>query len=472
MQHIEQHILELFVLGSDTVAQRRVEIEAHLAGCHGCRTLVEQMEGSYRDADARFRELQERPVAAEEAMERVRQKPAPRYESAAAPGRNYKPVTRFQRVQYLVRRHPVIAGSGTFAVFALLALLIWMPRREQPKDTNPFQVFLNADVGKFEVLNRDREQIWELPASGLPGLNAREQSSGLKYSVVADLDGDGKNEVITTVPVAGIGTTGLPVLAVFSAKKEVLFRRPYEGSVVFRGTEYVEPFGFHHLVVSDSQVTGSHEIVVQIDNGRSTNALLRISGGNNIVGEYWHFGAIHALYAEDVNDDGKPELVACGQNDVGENGGERFAFLAVIDPAKITGKTESACTPGFGFARSQAELLYMRFPETDLNRAFRSSAFSERMCTNPAQAHARMVWFAGAKDSTNALAFEYVLLGDFACTEVKSTDQTNRLHEQLAQQGRVKGKIDSTYLENLRKGVRYFDGKEWRKEVVRMNPPS
>ncbi len=473
MQHIEQHILELFVLDAEEVRSRRTEIEAHLAECHGCRSLVEQMEGSYREAEARFRELQDRPAAVGEAMERVRQKPAPRYESGSAPAKNYRPVTRFQRVQYLVRRHPVIVGSGTFAAFAFLAFLLWMPNRSVTKDLNPVYVHPDVGAGMLGVYNRDLQKVWDLPASGLPEIVKTESANGLKFSVLADLDGDGKNELITTVPVAGIGTTSTPVLSVFSPAQERKFTKPYLERVAFRGREYTDPFGAHFLEVGDFSGSGSNEIIVKIDNVRSTNAVLRVSGNGTVLGEYWHYGAIHALYSEDVNQDGKPEVILCGQNDVNETAGERFAFLTVIDPARMIGKTESSCTPGFGFSKSSAELLYMRFPATDMNAALAASGFIARVVTSGAgDSVARSVWYAGATDSTDALLIQYFLSKEFGCVEVRSTDRTGRLHDILAQQKKVSGKIDGAYLENLRKGVRYFDGKEWRKEVVWMNPPS
>jgi len=53
--------------------------------------------------------------------------------------------------------------------------------------------------------------------------------------------------------------------------------------------------------------------------------------------------------------------------------------------------------------------------------------------------------------------------------QVKSYNTTDRLHLMLAEQGKVKGKIDKKYLEDFKNSVRYWDGKEWRREVVQVN---
>jgi hypothetical protein len=43
MIHIDEHILELYVLNADEAAPRREEIEAHLRECDGCRDLADRM---------------------------------------------------------------------------------------------------------------------------------------------------------------------------------------------------------------------------------------------------------------------------------------------------------------------------------------------------------------------------------------------------------------------------------------------
>ncbi len=47
MQHIDEHIIELYVLGSELVEERRDEIERHFAECHGCRALADQIQAFY-----------------------------------------------------------------------------------------------------------------------------------------------------------------------------------------------------------------------------------------------------------------------------------------------------------------------------------------------------------------------------------------------------------------------------------------
>jgi hypothetical protein len=52
--------------------------------------------------------------------------------------------------------------------------------------------------------------------------------------------------------------------------------------------------------------------------------------------------------------------------------------------------------------------------------------------------------------------------------DVKSTSWTNIYYDNLAETEKVIGKIDQQYLNNLKNGVTYWDGKKWRKEVVKV----
>jgi hypothetical protein len=54
---------------------------------------------------------------------------------------------------------------------------------------------------------------------------------------------------------------------------------------------------------------------------------------------------------------------------------------------------------------------------------------------------------------------------------VKSTTWTDKFYDNLTQQGKVDGKIDSVYLNKLKKGVLYWDGKDWTQNVTKISRP-
>jgi len=61
-------------------------------------------------------------------------------------------------------------------------------------------------------------------------------------------------------------------------------------------------------------------------------------------------------------------------------------------------------------------------------------------------------------------AFDYIFSSDMKIATVKSMNNTDAVYASLVQKGKLTGKIDQAYLDNLKYGIRYWDGKEWRKE--------
>lgn len=475
MRHIEQHILELFVLGSDRVMEHRAEIEAHLAECHGCRTLAEQMEGSYRDAEARFRGLQERPGAVGQAMERLRQKPALRYASAAAPERNYRPVTRFQRMQYLVRRHPVIVGSGTFGILAVLALLFNpFKHSHAPADTNPVGSHLNPLENTLEVLNRYHEVLWRLPIGEdvLKGAHIAQAERRVEQTIVADLDGDGVNEIMTGLRPSGVPEGDNVLLRVFRASGSEFFTVSWTEPITYLSVPYQSSFHVSALLAGNFGTHGATEILLLCDNGRSPNALVRVSTRGEILGSYWHHGALLGLYAMDLEGDGKTEIILTGRNDANEMKQESFPEVVVLDPARLVGNIRSITSPGYPFPLGSCELYCIQFPLSDMNSLVpRSFGHILSMEYNPLLDSLHLRFWFRSTTPTGYPMFEYLLTRDLRVAMVKSADQTDAYREPLIAAGKVIGKIGRPYLEDLRRKVRYFDGTIWVRDVVLTLPP-
>ena len=75
MTHIEEHILELYVLGSGKVEGRRDEIETHLKSCAMCRSLVNEMRSFYSEAREELNALKDAKAPTRKALTRSRREP-------------------------------------------------------------------------------------------------------------------------------------------------------------------------------------------------------------------------------------------------------------------------------------------------------------------------------------------------------------------------------------------------------------
>jgi hypothetical protein len=178
------------------------------------------------------------------------------------------------------------------------------------------------------------------------------------------------------------------------------------------------------------------------------------------MGKYWHFGHINGLDTVDVDNDGKVEIVFWGINDTEDTTHQEFGVIVVLDPSKIVGDRRSTTAPGFAFEESGAEIFYIKIPRSDIDEIRHVNSGINGMERGPDNS----LTFSMGTD----FRFHYSFSTTMGVIDVKSNNSTDGYYASLAEQGKVRGRIDDKYLDNLRNGVRYWDGKEWRKEVVRV----
>jgi hypothetical protein len=470
MHHIEQHILDLYALNFDAVEARRAEIEAHLTECKGCRSLVEQMTESYRTIAEKFEELEATAENSERALVPQRFKSIAPKASEEVLSVRYQPVTGLQRFQYFVRRHPVVTGGGTFVAFAGLALLTNVVLKSPVvKDENPANVHYNPTTNTVEVLNKNNDALWQIPSREISGILESEYQTGVSRVVVDDIDGDGRNEVLSTLWNPGDGVaTYQPHFRVYDYKKNLLFSKRFEEQVHYLNRSYSDSWSTDIVVTVEGETKGTKDIYVVWGNGRSPNVIARYDASGNELGQYWHFGNLLGMFAIEVNSDGTKELIVTGTNDTLDSLRLEFPAIAVLDPRRIVGKKKSACSPGFAMQESDAEFYYLRLPVSPLSVALVKHETVTRLTQDKDGTLAFMTTNTSALADPNAAAYEYRFSTDFRILEVKSTSGTDQLYGRKVKEGLVKGTIDAAYLNALKGGVQYWDGKEWVKEALRI----
>jgi hypothetical protein len=137
-------------------------------------------------------------------------------------------------------------------------------------------------------------------------------------------------------------------------------------------------------------------------------------------------------------------------------------MITVLDPKKIVGEIESQCTPGFGLTRSEAEYFYIHIPRSDMDDLMYLTPSAQGISF----IDDKLIRFTTKSkiDERQIFNFDYIFSHDLKSLQIKSNNGTDQIHYNLVQQGKLKGKIDQAYLDNLKKNIRYWDGKQWRKE--------
>jgi hypothetical protein len=478
MQHIDEYTLELYVLGSEQVRAGRADIEAHLERCHGCRASAALMREFY---DRTLAELDTPASArpAEDLLPARRRRDLVPFADMGSDASGYEvstvPPTVAGKIGRYFQRNPMAAGLGSIGLAAALilaALMMSKPvRGTGPKeitDRNPVLPYFNPVTEMFEVLNAEHEQLWQKKSPGLGLDEIREPVLHGAMTAFADLNGDGINEVVTGLAVLGRGTTeNVNPLIVWDADGNVTWERRMDAKVDYLARKYSPAFSVQAVVVLDDPGAGGKSILaVANNNGRSPSFVRRYDGKGNLLGTYWHFGVIHAMERRDIDGDGAAEILLCGKNDMDDTTSQEFAFIAALNPYKISGEKRSTPCSGYNLPPSDAELFYVKVPQTDFDIGFgRSSGFKRIFDMDTLHWRFELtcdkIW-----------TFDYVLDHRMNVVEVKSYDQNREVRKQLLAKGKVSGPLDAAYLDRLRQNVWYWDGQAWTQQAVRVRPPA
>jgi hypothetical protein len=469
--HYDEHIIELYVLRSETVEDRREEIERHLAECHGCRSLALEVERFY---DGFEKALGERgagePVNAT-ALTRAPRSLEPYFEPYTAIS-DLRGASLTGRMRYFIRRYPIAVGASGFAfAAALIGFALLRPgRTTAPSDTNPAYHHINPEAGTLEIYNRDNQKLWDLPSRGLYNATA-EGIQNLESTIkISDLDGDGRNELITGLPLGG-QPDGRPPLAVYGDGGRPRFEVYLQDTINFNGTSYDGSLAVSSLGTYTIPGSAEREIFALASRGRSPNVLFRVSRKGEILGRYFHFGygIVDTLRWPG---DSKPYLVFGGQNNVHEPDSLTYPVLGVLDPEKIEGKSQAGDSPGFALAPSTAERYLIRLPLTDMNKLLGTPGHVGyfRMTSDAEGPHLEVRVEGNYLDPEIRMgmgpAYFVIFSPDMKIADVKFESVTMRLRQKLVDQGKLPPKSIEAFLAELREGVLYWNGTAWQMEAT------
>ena len=469
MKHIDEHTLELFVLGAKEVQPRKKAIESHLKKCEGCRVLAQDIETFYAHADAHFASRgQAQPLKA--TLVRTHSPldlttdpyPLVKRVSDVAP----TPKTLVQHVFSYAKQNPIKFSAGSFVFLGVLAFFVQFTFKTMTKDTNPSYSLLNVAHTALEVYNHHDDMLWHLPLPTIDDFARAEQREGIHFTYVADLNGDGENEVITILP-SPSGEYNRRTIRVFDENKDVLLEKRFEDRTVnYLSNHYEADFVLHQLIVDRFGEEGRNQILVSASNSRSPWFLARLDAQLKPIGKYWHFGQMMSAHEVDLFGNGKKQILLCGVNQANELTTGQFSVIAVVDPTQIVGTTEATTTRGFGFGPSAAELYYIRIPESNMALAMGFKQGPPNLIS--AESEPQLRFSVNSSSNEQEPGFEYVFAKDMRIQTIKYNSQDVLLHAKLKSEGKISTTFDEKYLDDLKSEVRYWDGKEWRKEATRV----
>ena len=186
------------------------------------------------------------------------------------------------------------------------------------------------------------------------------------------------------------------------------------------------------------------------------NAIVRLNANDGaFISEYWHNGMLPQFAEMDLDGDGVKELLFAGQNNRLEK-----ACLAVFDPRRIQGHGPAPKEYIPQGVDRGTEKYYLLFPLTDL-KSLRVDITN--VAVNLAVKENGLLECI-VNEQTNTGDLYYYFDSRLRCVEARPSDLFTASHRKLEAEGKVSKKLDEKYLEELRQGVRYWDGEKFVSE--------
>jgi hypothetical protein len=460
MQHIEEHTLELYVLDAEEVRLRKREIERHLKECHGCRTLLEKIEAFYRSAERELRSRPQTPRNVRRELIRSNIHIEPFYEKEREPIVR-RPTALPARVMIFMRQHPVVSTVSVAAFLLAIALLAY-PKRVA-RDLTPS--YARAKDEFLVAYNSKGEELWKKHIGigyDVRGLGLQGSESEPVLSVV-DVDGDGKNEIIA---IFGWIIQEKPLssaVVCYSADGIERWRYEFHRQITFGKETFSDDYRIIQMMVGDFDKDGQYEVVFVAQHGTwPPSSVVRLNARNGtVLGEYWHPGRIKIAH-KDIDGDGIEEILVAGYNNAFEK-----SALAVLDSRRIEG--HAPATDEYipqGVTRS-TENGYVLLPNPDL---YVSASDWDQGSGVSCDSNGLIEMRSGrilpgnkAGEWVGVVVFFY-FDNHLNCAKVKAGDDFTNIHLRMEKEGKLSKRIDAKYLEELRRGVQYWDGEKFVRE--------
>jgi hypothetical protein len=258
--------------------------------------------------------------------------------------------------RYRIPRKAWWAAAG--AAVALAAAVLW-----RSGVFAPVPAHWTMDGSTLRVLDAAERLCWEktLPPFG-PAFDARVRDK----VVIADIDGDGRVEVLLSYVPAGSQQTGR--LMCFDHRGRLRWERRFGAARSFGARQF--DANYIGVFVKPVRAAG-RRLLLTIANHHiwyPAQAALLDPASGKVVEEYWHPGAIYHCVIHDIDGDGQPEAVLGGTNNPGDGLGHPAVAVLKLPFSKAPRRAPAAVDP-FPPVTGGGELAYALLPLADFRRA-------------------------------------------------------------------------------------------------------
>lgn len=353
MQHVDEHIVELYYLGGLDDQKLRNEVEAHLTECYSCNELYTKIRDFYQEVENvnSLNPKETKLLGTNSLVTRPNFIPAFHF----LPNSVKNLINNF--LIYIITR-PVKSSLNLVVIAGLLYISFNFDTLF--KSSNPFKFNVRSASERVDFYNNQGDSLYSLRYDLIEGYDVSnlENTFNIEMSALTDLNNDGKNEFITILHNADNGEIGIDKLHVYRSNGDLLYSKKIGRNVGYGNNVFDAQFENKAVIVDDFDKDGSKEIYVLSRHRNSPVVVTKMDNNGNWVGEYWHYGWFWGFNKIKL---GQQEgILLCGIND--KDSSKRYPIISFIDPTKIKGQMQSSQTLGFESFTPLNEINYKYFP--------------------------------------------------------------------------------------------------------------
>jgi hypothetical protein len=473
--HCAEYELETLLLAPETLTEgEREKIQSHCEGCLLCSEHLANLRQFYNDLEenAKSRPTERDTAFAHDLLSKRRLSLAGRKleltEKSDSLAESFAEIIEPYRGP-LVRRfiryiqiHPIrFAAASSLSVAAIvLALTTIHPSR----DTNPS--YARAKDEFLIVYNSTGEELWKKHIGGHFDDATYESTTSAsrgpeRFRSVLDIDGDGKNEVLSIYSGTG-GTAPFDnTLLCYNPDGSERWRYTLDREMTFGSIAYNDSYRFYTLAAGNFGEGGKSEVVAAAGHFPwLPSDIVRLNGNDGtLISEFWHPGALEAFAKKKIQGGSGAELVFGGKNGLFGQ-----AALLVMDPRQVEGLApmpDSSKPKGIG---PGSEKYYVLFPGSDIQQFWNDPAVVDEI--NLASDGTLEVIVDEKTTSHPDAQIHFIFDSTFSCIRVSGSNTFTWVHDEYKKEGKVSSVLDDRYFEELRKKVEYWDGDRFVNKVA------
>jgi hypothetical protein len=326
-----------------------------------------------------------------------------------------------------------IALAAAVIVLALTAFRHGQPAQFKIEDTS------------FVVMDSNGHELWRKRFIRPESLDLGAYKSRV---AIADLDGDGRNEVLFAPPPDQSATGTLPLICYAEDGSELWRFTP--GRAVRTAKEVFEPPYSIVAIATGRFGAGSGRRILVLANHDlyfpCQTALLSSDG--RLLREYWHSGQLNWLFPVDINRDGRDEVVLAGT----DNAALQTTIVA-LDPATMDGASVES-NPAFQLLgmKPGVELRRILIPRSCINIAARqfpnpiwARLTGDEIIVNLEQSR---------RPSPDTASLFFHFNHDLRLRDIGLGSDFQALHEKMYRSGQLDHPFSDAELDRLRNEVR------------------